>query len=68
MRQIDNMTPQEIETLHLKGMLNNRFPSILQSAEDERRAELRREDARGEREVYRMEDAQDDHSNPPEVE
>ncbi len=22
MRQIDNMTPQEIETLHLKGMLS----------------------------------------------
>ncbi len=62
------------------------FPSILQSAEDERRAELNNDDTcpkcgsstcthvwelddeRGEREVYRMEDARDDNSNPPEVE
>ncbi len=33
MRQIDNMTPQEIDTLHLKGMISNKAKTSTQQGE-----------------------------------
>jgi hypothetical protein len=43
MRQIDNMTPREIETLHLKGMLPTRsFPLQLKDTPPENERQILR--------------------------